>query len=43
MKALAVSYGLLESGNSGQPVSLADIMDGSVADYQSEIDREAGI
>ena len=43
MKALAVSYGLLESGNSGQPVSLADIMDGSVAEYQSEIDREAGI
>ena len=43
MKALAVSYGILESGNSGKPVSLADIMDGSVAEYQSEIDREAGI
>ena len=43
MKALAVSYGILESGNSGHPVSLADIMDGTVADYQSEIDSEAGI
>ena len=43
MKALAVSYGILESGNSGHPVSLADIMDGTVAAYQSEIDREAGI
>ena len=43
MKALAVSYGILESGNSGQPVSLADIMDGTVAEYQSEIDREVGI
>ncbi len=43
MKALAVSYGILESGNSGHPVSLADIMDGTVAAYQSEIDLEAGI
>ena len=43
MKALAVSYGILESGHSGQPVSLSDIMDGSVADYQTEIDRDAGI
>ncbi len=43
MKALAVSYGILESGISGQPVSLADIMDGTVADYQAEIDRDAGI
>ena len=43
MKALAVSYGILESGFSGQPVSLTDIMDGSVADYQAEIDRDAGI
>ncbi len=43
MKALAVSYGILESGNSGQPVSLADVMNGNVAAYQSEIDREAGI
>ena len=43
MKALAVSYGILESGYSGQPVSLSDIMDGSVADYQAEIDRDARI
>ncbi len=43
MKALAVAYGMLESGISGQPVLLRDIMDGSVADYQQEIDREAGI
>lgn len=43
MKALAVSYGILESGYSGQPVSLSDIMDGSVADYQEEIDLDAGI
>ena len=43
MKALAVSYGMLESGLSGEPVTLVDIMDGTVAEYQSEIDREAGI
>ncbi len=43
MKALAVSYGILESGHAGQQVSLSDIMDGTVAEYQAEIDREAGI
>ncbi len=43
MKALAVAYGTLESGLSGEPVRLADIMDGTVAEYQRDIDQEAGI
>ena len=43
MKALAVSYGVLESGMRGTPVTLSDVMDGTVSDYQSEIDAEAGI
>ncbi len=43
MKALAVAYGTLESGSSGEPVLLRDIMDGTVAEYQQEIDEEAGI
>ena len=43
MKALAVSYAILESGNSGRPVSISDIMDGTVADYQADIDCDAGI
>ena len=43
MAALAVTYGILESGMSGVPVAMSDILDGSVSDYQSEIDAEAGI
>lgn len=43
MKALAVCYGVLESGYSGKAVTLSDVMDGTVSDYQAEIDADAGI
>ncbi len=43
MKALAVAYGMLESGYSGRRVTLTEVMDGTVAEYQNEIDREVGI
>lgn len=43
MKALAVAYATLESGLLNQQVTLNDVMDGNVAEYQMEIDREAGI
>ena len=43
MAALAVVYGILESGLSGSPVALSDIISGAVSDYQNEIDAEAGI
>lgn len=43
MAALAVVYGILESGLSGSPVALSDIIDGAVSEYQNEIDAEAGI
>jgi len=38
MKALAFAYGLLESGHAGQPVRLADVLSGTVSEYQQEID-----
>ena len=43
MAALAVVYGILESGLSGSPVALSDIISGAVSNYQNEIDAEAGI
>ena len=43
MKALGVVYGLLESGISGIPVKMSGILDGSVDNYQREIDESAGI
>lgn len=38
MKALALVYGLLESGQAGEPVRMADVMTGAVNAYQQEID-----
>ena len=43
MAALAVTYGILESGLSGAPVAMSHVLDGTVSTYQDEIDAEAGI
>lgn len=43
MAALAVTYGILESGLSGAPVEMSHVLDGTVSNYQDEIDAEAGI
>ena len=43
MKAVALVYGILESGQTGSPVKIADVMDGTVAEYQRPIDEEVGV
>ena len=43
MKALAVAYGLLESGQAGRVVSLDDVLSGKVRAYQSDIDAALGL
>ena len=43
MKALGLTYAILESGLAGEPVRMADILEGAVADYQQEINEAAGI
>ena len=43
MKAVALVYGILESGQTGAPVKVGDVMDGTVAEYQRPIDREVGV
>ena len=43
MMALAVPYAVLESGLSGEPVRVRDVIDGTVDAYQAEINAEAGI
>ena len=43
MQAVALIYGILESGYSGIPVSIKDIIAGSVSGYQQSIDLELGI
>ncbi len=43
MKALALSYALLESGAIGAPVAIADVLNGSVNAYQAEINTAAGM
>ena len=42
MKALAVSYGTLESGASGEPVRMSQLLEGEVEEYQAEINEAAG-
>ena len=42
MKALAVSYGTLESGASGEPVRMSQLLEGEVEAYQAEINEAAG-
>ncbi len=43
MAALALTYGILESGEIGQPVAIDDVVSGKVNRLQSEIDAAAGI
>ena len=43
MKAVALVYGILESGQTGSPVKIGDVMDGTVAEYQRPIDEEVGV
>ncbi len=43
MEALAISYGTLESGLSGQPVRMSELLEGEVEEYQSEINESAGL
>ena len=43
MKALALSYAMLESGLLGAPVTIADLLNGSVSAYQAEINAAVGL
>jgi len=43
MKALALAYGALESGEINQIVSLEDVLSGKVDKYQSSINQELNI
>ena len=43
MAALALAYGVVESGEAHQAVDIEDVVTGKVRHYQDEIDRAAGI
>ena len=43
MAALALAYGVMESGEAHQVVRIEDVVSGKVRDFQNEIDRAAGI
>lgn len=43
MAALALAYGVMESGEAHQAVKIADVVSGKVRGFQDEIDRAAGI
>ena len=43
MRAVAVTYAMLESAASGGPVTIADVMSGAVRGYQEPIDDAAGL
>lgn len=43
MDALALAYGLMESGVKGAPVSIDDVVEGRESAFQDEIDTEMGI
>jgi len=43
MNALALAYGLMESGQSGRPVVVDDVAEGRTSSFQDEIDAEMGI
>lgn len=42
-RAVAVVLAAMESGTTGQPVAVADVLTGSVNDYQREIDGSLGL
>ena len=43
MAALALAYGVMESGEANQAVSIDDVLSGAVSRFQDDIDRAAGI
>lgn len=43
MAALALAYGVMESGEAHQPVLIDDVVSGKVRRFQDAIDRAAGI
>lgn len=43
MAALALAYALMESGETGAPVSIEDVVEGRESTFQDEIDVEMGI
>jgi predicted dehydrogenase len=43
MDALALAYGLMESGVSGVPVTVEDVAEGRASQFQDEIDAKMGI
>ena len=43
MAALALAYGVMESGESGRPVKVSDVVSGVVSGFQDDIDRTMGI
>ena len=43
MAALALAYGVMESGETNQAVSIDDVLSGAVSGFQDDIDRAAGI
>jgi predicted dehydrogenase len=42
-RSVAVSYAMLESGQSGQPVQVEAVLSEAVGEYQREIDEELGL
>ena len=43
MAALALAYGVMESGDAGEPVNVDDVVSGAVSKFQDDIDRTMGI
>lgn len=43
LRDLAAAYAILESARAGRRVRVADVLDGSVADFQAPIDRHYGL
>ena len=43
MKTMAVQYGVLESGLTGQPVRISDVLEGTADEYQRELNEAAGL
>jgi predicted dehydrogenase len=43
IRALALAYALLESGQAGRPVTMTEVLDGDASAYQDEINTEMGL
>ena len=42
-KALALSYAVLESGERGEPIEFADVIERRIEDYQADINSELAV